>query len=121
MLLEWKYGAITMKPGIKIIEDTIGDGAPEKSGDSIKIEYDLFLNKGEKIKSDVCNMVLGDRNMIAGFNYGIEGMKVGGIRKFKASPHLCYGDEGVIDKIPPIAVLIFVVHLLEVRNCQIDD
>ena len=116
MGLEWKYGAIAMKPGIKIIEDTIGDGATVKSGDSIKIKYDIFLNKGEKIKSDVCNMVLSDRNMIAGLNYGIEGMNVGVIRKFKASPHLCYRDEGVIDKIPQNAVLIFEVHLLEAKS-----
>ena len=102
------------KPGIKIIEDIIGEGQSVKLGDTIQIEYDLSLNRGEKIKSDTFCMVLGDRNIIAGLNYGIEGMKAGGIRTFKASPHLCYGDKCVTGKIPQNAVLIFKVHLLEI-------
>ena len=49
---------------------------------------------------------VADRNAVAGFRYGLEGMRIGGVRKFKASPHLCYRDLE-LDGIPKNAVLIF--------------
>jgi FK506-binding nuclear protein len=45
--------------------------------------------------------------------YGIEGMRVGGRRRFRASPHLSYGEVGVPEMIPSNAVLVFDVKLLE--------
>jgi FKBP-type peptidyl-prolyl cis-trans isomerase len=57
--------------------------------------------------------VIGDKEMVAGFRYGLEGMRAGGTRKFRASPHLCYRDLE-LEKIPINAVLIFNVKKLEV-------
>jgi FKBP-type peptidyl-prolyl cis-trans isomerase len=51
--------------------------------------------------------------MVAGFRYGLEGMRAGGTRKFRASPHLCYRDLE-LERIPKNAVLIFNVKKLEV-------
>lgn len=48
--------------------------------------------------------------------YGIEGMRVGGQRELKISPHLAYGTEGVPGWIPPNAVLRALVELLDVRE-----
>lgn len=45
------------------------------------------------------SFVLGKREVIAGLEYGIQRMRVGGHRKFHAGPHLCYRDEGVADSI----------------------
>lgn len=104
-----------MKKGIKIIEENIGSGPIVHKGATLKIRYDLYLNKGEIIqKGFETDLVLGDRNVIAGLNYGIEGMQEGGKRKFQASPHLCYRDKGVHEKIPPSAILIFDLVLLKI-------
>lgn len=103
-----------MRSGIKLLEEVTGDGDSVTKGDFVEIEYDLYLNRGDLIESKVRHwMRLGDREVIAGLNYGIEGMRVGGRRKFSASPHLCYRDEGILDKIPSSAVLIFDVRLLK--------
>ncbi|MBZ5500508.1 MAG: FKBP-type peptidyl-prolyl cis-trans isomerase [Acidobacteriia bacterium] len=48
---------------------------------------------------------MGKREVIAGLEYGIEGMRVGGVRKISVSPHLAYRDTGVADKIPGNAKL----------------
>lgn len=105
------------KPGIRIIDDQPGTGQPAEKGDTIEVIYELALNRGELVQSrQRYEMVLGDRNVIAGLNYGIEGMRQGGRRKFKASPHLCYGDSGVPEKIPVSAVLVFDVTLLTIKS-----
>jgi FKBP-type peptidyl-prolyl cis-trans isomerase len=43
-------------------------------------------------------------------------MRVGGLRRITASPHLAFGDQGVPDLIPPNAVRIFEVEHLDVRS-----
>jgi FKBP-type peptidyl-prolyl cis-trans isomerase len=53
--------------------------------------------------------------LINGLFYGIEGMRIGGTRKLKISPHLAYGEKGIPDTIPSNAVLIFEVTILEER------
>ncbi len=102
-----------MKAGIKLLDETPGAGEPVQVGDIIEIVYDLYLHRGELVQSNFrCKMTLGDRNIIAGLNYGIEGMRVGGRRRFKAGPHLCYGSAGV-SGVPANAVLVFDVQLLD--------
>jgi FKBP-type peptidyl-prolyl cis-trans isomerase len=106
-----------MKSGIRIIEDQPGTGPSVVKGDRIRIVYDLFLNRGDPVQSNFeTEMVLGDRSVIAGLNYGIEGMRQGGRRRFRASPHLCYREEGVPGTIPADAVLVFDVRLLEIKG-----
>lgn len=58
---------------------------------------------------------VGDREMIAGLRYGLDGMNAGGTRKFKASPHLCYRDT-VLPNIPKNAVLIFDIKQVEILD-----
>jgi FKBP-type peptidyl-prolyl cis-trans isomerase len=50
---------------------------------------------------------------INGLFYGMEGMRIGGTRKLKISPHLAYGERGVPDVVPPNAVLIAEIAILE--------
>ena len=50
--------------------------------------------------------VLGCREAIAGVEHALMGMKVGGYRKVRVSPHLAYRDKGIPDLVPPDAVLI---------------
>ena len=81
------------------------------------ISYDLALNRGEVVQSlDSFVFTLGMREVVAALEYGVEGMRVGGQRRFRAGPHLAYGDDGVERVVPPNAVLIFDVKLLAVSG-----
>ncbi|MCU7830262.1 MAG: FKBP-type peptidyl-prolyl cis-trans isomerase [Candidatus Thiodiazotropha sp. (ex Myrtea sp. 'scaly one' KF741663)] len=103
---------MTLKPGIKLISETEGSGVETKKGDSVKVLLNGWLNKGEIIQSEfTCEVVLGARNVIPGIEYSIEGMKVGGKRKVKLSPHLGYGEKGVPGKIPSNAVLVYEIEV----------
>lgn len=53
--------------------------------------------------------------MFAGLLQGIEGMRIGGRRKLKISPHLAYGDKGIPGRIPPRAVIIVEIEFIEER------
>jgi len=101
------------KSGIKIISDTAGTGAEIKKGDTVRVRYDIQLNCGDYLAQDQETVfTVGDRELVAGFRYGLEGMRVGGTRKFRASPHLCYRDQE-LERIPKNAVLIFHVNNVE--------
>ena len=94
------------KSGIKIIFDAPGTGPELKKGDRVMLRYDIQLNHGDfLVKDQVVVWVVGDRNFVAGFRYGLEGIRSGGTRRFRASPHLCYRDAEVAG-IPKNAVLI---------------
>ena len=59
-------------------------------------------------------IVLGRRQAIAGVEHVLMGMKVGGYRKVRVSPHLAYRDKGIPDLIPPDAVLICEIWLRDI-------
>lgn len=108
-----------MRSGIKIEEETVGEGREAKRDDKVVVRYDLFLNRGECIRSDErYEFVLDHRQIIAGLRYGVEGMRVGGRRRFRVSPHLAYREKGVPDIVPHDAVLIFDVTLLAVEKTE---
>lgn len=56
-------------------------------------------------------IVLGRRQAIAGVEHALMGMRAGGYRKVRVSPHLAYRDKGIPDLIPPNAVLICEIWL----------
>ena len=106
------------KHGIKIISEEAGSGSELKKSDRVRAKYDIQLNKGDYLaRNQESLFVIGDREMVAGFRYGLEGMRVGEKRKFKASPHLCYRDLE-LEKIPKNAVLIFDIKELEILSSK---
>ena len=108
---------MTFKPGIKLISETEGYGTKASKGDSVQIILNGWLNKGGIIQNNLTyEVVLGARNVIPGIEYSIEGMKAGGKRKVKLSPHLGYGEKGVPGKIPQNAVLVYEIEVLGVES-----
>ena len=73
-------------------------------------EFDASWNRGDPLE-----FRLGVGMVIAGWDQGIEGMKVGGRRRLTIPPHLAYGDRGAGGAIKPGETLIFVVDLTDVR------
>src|SRR5580704_9063108 len=102
------------KSGIKIVSDSPGTGAELKKGDRVRVRYDIQLNHGDYLAKDQeATFTMGDREMVAGFRYGLEGMRAGGVRRFRASPHLCYREQE-LERIPKNAVLVFDIKKVEI-------
>ena len=103
-----------------IIEDlVVGDGAEATVGRYVTVHYTGWLTNGKKFDSskdrdDAFAFGLGARQVIQGWDQGVEGMRVGGTRKLTIPPHLGYGARGAGGVIPPDATLIFEVELLAV-------
>jgi len=102
------------KSGIKILSDTPGTGPEPKKGDRVRLRYDIQFNRGDFLAKDQeAIWTVGDRNFVAGFRYGLDGIRAGGTRRFRASPHLCYRDAEVAG-IPKNAVLICDIKHVEI-------
>ena len=109
-------------PDDLVIEDiTVGDGAEATAGSTVKAHYvGVAHSTGEEFdasynRGDALQFRLGIGQVIAGWDQGVQGMKVGGRRQLVIPPHLGYGDRGAGGVIKPGETLIFVVDLLEVR------
>jgi len=101
--------------GLEIEEIKLGAGLAAYRGDRVTVRYSGFLNRGDAFQTDVTtSFTLGERNVIAGLEHGLEGMRVGGIRKLRVSPHLAYRDTGIPGVIPPNAVLVFEIEILSI-------
>jgi FKBP-type peptidyl-prolyl cis-trans isomerase len=101
--------------GIEIEELAAGSGDPVKRGDRVTIRTSTRLNRGDAVNEGVVStFVVGSRTVITGLERGIEGMRAGGRRSLRISPHLAYGARGT-DTIPPDAVLVMDVELLAIE------
>ncbi len=108
-------------PGdLEITDLVVGDGAEARPGQAVKVhyvgvafstgeEFDASWNRGEPFV-----FPLGAGRVIAGWDQGVSGMRVGGRRQLTIPPHLGYGDRGAGGVIKPGETLIFVVDLLGV-------
>lgn len=104
-----------MRAGIRLESETTGTGREARSGDDVTIRYSLTLNRGDTVQSlDSYRFTLGKRRVVAALEYGVLGMRVGGRRRYRAAPHLAYGNAGCEGLVPPNAVLLVDVTLLGV-------
>ncbi|UUU42829.1 FKBP-type peptidyl-prolyl cis-trans isomerase [Streptomyces sp. NBC_00162] len=106
-------------PTALVIEDIwLGDGAEAKAGSMVSVHYvGVAFSTGEEFdaswnRGSALQFPLGAGRVIAGWDQGIQGMKVGGRRKLTIPAHLAYGDRGAGGAIAPGETLIFVCDLM---------
>ena len=97
-----------------------GTGTEATIGRTVAVHYTGWLTDGTKFDSShdrrqPFHFHLGARRVIAGWDEGVAGMKVGGKRKLIIPPSLGYGAQGAGGVIPPNATLVFEVELLDVK------
>jgi len=106
---------------LQVIDEIEGSGQTAAAGHTVRThyvgvsfstgeEFDASWNRGEPL-----DFRLGAGQVIAGWDQGIAGMKVGGRRRLVIPPHLAYGTRGAGGVIGPDETLIFVVDLVGVR------
>jgi peptidylprolyl isomerase len=124
--MELRKPDVDMVPGpapddLVVTDLTVGDGEEAKRGQTVTVhyvgvshangeEFDASWNRGEPF-----SFPLGGGRVIAGWDQGVAGMRVGGRRRLVIPPHLAYGDRGAGGVIKPGATLVFVVDLLAVK------
>jgi len=95
-----------------------GDGAEARPGDLVNVHYvGVAFSTGEEFdaswdRGDPLQFQLGAGQVIAGWDQGVAGMRVGGRRQLIIPPDLGYGDKGAGAAIAPGETLIFVCDLI---------
>jgi peptidylprolyl isomerase len=105
-------------PNELLIEDIeIGDGPEASPGRSVDVHYvGVSWSTGEEFdsswsRSELFGFPLGAGRVIAGWDQGVAGMRVGGRRRITIPPRLAYGERGAGGVIAPDETLVFVVDL----------
>jgi len=115
--------ATTTASGLEYQDTVVGEGAIASAGQRVTVHYTGWLYqdgiKGSKFDSsldrrDPFSFHLGAGMVIAGWDEGVAGMRVGGQRTLVIPPHLGYGIRGAGGVIPGNATLTFDVELLAV-------
>ena len=114
----------TTPSGLQMEDLVPGTGTPATLGKDVLVHYTGWLSgsdgqPGAKFDSsldrrDPFGFGLGQGNVIAGWDEGVVGMRIGGKRRLVIPPALGYGEFGAGGVIPPNATLIFDIELLDV-------
>ena len=105
---------------LQIHDEKVGTGAEATPGRRVKVHYTGTFMDGSKFDSsrdrnDPYEFVLGTRAVIPGWDEGVKGMRVGGIRQLTVPSSMAYGATGMPGAIPPNAALKFDIELLDVK------
>ncbi len=111
---------VTTASGLKYAELQQGDGATVQKGSQVSVHYTGWLLDGTRFDSsydrgEPFDLVVGAGQVIKGWDEGLQGMKVGGIRQLVIPANLAYGERGAGGVIPPNATLVFEVEIVAVR------
>ena len=109
----------TTASGLVIEEVIVGSGDEAQAGQRVSVHYTGWLMDGTKFDSskdrgDPFGFPLGKGHVIAGWDEGVQGMRVGGKRKLTIPSELGYGARGAGGVIPANATLVFEVELLAI-------
>ncbi|NMM27387.1 MAG: FKBP-type peptidyl-prolyl cis-trans isomerase [Glaciimonas sp.] len=116
--------AIMTASGLQYEEITVGTGEEAQAGVHVSVHYTGWLQNTDgsagskfdssKDRNEPFQFPLGAGHVIKGWDEGVQGMKIGGVRKLIIPAALGYGAHGAGGAIPPHATLIFEVELLGV-------
>ncbi len=111
--------AVTTASGLVYEDLQVGDGATAKAGDVVQVNYTGWLQDGTKFDSSLdrgqpFQFTLGARQVITGWDEGVQGMKVNGTRLLVIPSTLGYGANGYPPTIPANATLTFEVQLVNI-------
>ncbi len=118
---------VTLPSGLKLTDHVHGSGGEAVAGNTVTVHYTGWLfdseaegNKGAKFDSSVdrgtpFEFQLGAGMVIAGWDQGFAGMKIGGKRTLVIPSEMGYGERGAGGSIPPNATLVFDVELFGVK------
>lgn len=107
--------------GLKFYDLKEGQGSAAAVGQTVAVHYIGWLEDGTQFDSsreigELFSFELGAGKIIAGWDEGVIGMQVGGLRQLVIPSELGYGAAGAGNVIPPDATLIFQVELLEIQE-----
>src|ERR1019366_7328177 len=104
-----------------VIDDlVVGDGDEARKGSRATVHYvGVAHSTGEQFdaswdRDEAFTFTVGEGQVIAGWDNGVAGMRVGGRRRLVIPPHLGYGERGAPGAIAPNETLLFVVDLFDV-------
>ena len=98
----------------------VGTGPGVKAGDTVSVHYVGRLADGKtfdssKDRGQPFELAVGQGQVIKGWEVGLIGMQVGGVRRLVIPPDEAYGKRGVPPTIPPNATLQFEVELVRIK------
>ena len=99
----------------------VGEGEEAAAGQIVEVHYvGVSWQTGKQFdaswdRGDTFKFGLGKGQVIAGWDQGVAGMKVGGRRRITIPPNLAYGKRGAGGVIGPDETLVFVVDLIGLR------
>jgi len=110
--------AVETQSGLMYVPVQEGAGPAVTSGATVQVHYTGLFTSGKKFDSSrdrgkPIEFVLGQKQVIKGWDIGIEGMKKGEARQLLIPYPLAYGERGYPGEIPPKSTLIFDVELVD--------
>ncbi len=110
--------------GLYIIEKKEGTGRIVQTGDVLMVNYSGMFVNGNIFdlsfqRKEPFVFIIGQGNVIQGWEEGFMYMKAGGKARFIIPSHLAYGKEGYGSIIPPYSCLIFDVELIKIKNASV--
>jgi peptidylprolyl isomerase len=104
---------------LNYVDIQIGDGKEVQKGALLIVHYDGYLDDGSKFDSSIdkgrpFQFVFGTGRVIKGWDLGLIGMKVGGVRKLFVPSQLAYGERQIGNLIKPHSNLSFTIELIDV-------
>jgi FKBP-type peptidyl-prolyl cis-trans isomerase len=107
-------------PSLVVLDVVVGSGPVAEVGDVATVHYAGRFTDGTQFDSSYDRgeplvFTVGAGRVIAGWDQGVPGMRVGGTRRLTVPPHLAYGSTGR-GAIPPNATLTFDIELLELAG-----